>query len=69
MKFVKTFILFIAMILLSVTWIYAKAAYSKTEGKTCTHCHTKAGSKDLNDVGNCYAKNHKLEGCKAPERK
>jgi len=43
---------------------FAKAEYTKKEKKACTYCHVKAGSKDLNDVGNCYKKNdHSLKGC------
>jgi len=29
----------------------AKPEYTKKEGKACTYCHTKAGSKELNDAG------------------
>jgi hypothetical protein len=48
----------------------AKSEYSKKEGKKCTYCHVKTGSKDLNDTGNCYKeKKHSLEGCPAPEAK
>ena len=44
--------------------VEAKAEYTKKEGKACIVCHTKNGSKDLNDVGKCYAKNdHSLKGC------
>ena len=48
----------------------AKPEYAKKEGKPCTYCHVKAGSKDLNDIGKCYKeKNHSLEGCPVPEQK
>jgi hypothetical protein len=48
----------------------AKPEYSKKEGKPCTYCHVKAGSKGLNDAGKCYAeKKHSLEGCPVPEAK
>jgi len=44
--------------------LFGKAEYTKKEKKACTYCHVKAGSKDLNDVGNCYKKNdHSLKGC------
>ena len=47
-----------------------KPEYAKKEGKTCTYCHVKMGSKELNDKGKCYKeKNHSLEGCPAPEKK
>lgn len=45
----------------------AKPEYAKKEGKACTYCHVKAGSKELNDTGKCYQKNnHSLEGCPKP---
>ena len=69
MRFLKALILFLATALLTVTMLYAKADYTKSTGKPCAHCHVKTGSKDLNDVGKCYAKNHKLDDCKAPEKK
>jgi len=48
----------------------AKPEYTKKEGKACTYCHTKAGSKDLNDAGKYYKEhNHSLDGYKAPENK
>ena len=42
---------------------FGKPEYTKKEKKGCTACHVAQGKKDLNDVGNCYAKNHSLEGC------
>ncbi|HUU14596.1 MAG TPA: hypothetical protein VM182_12965 [Terriglobia bacterium] len=48
----------------------AKLEYSKKEGKKCTFCHVKMGSKELNDAGKYYKEhNHSLEGYKAPEEK
>jgi len=48
----------------------AKPEYAKKEGKSCTFCHVKMGSKDLNDAGKYYKDhNHSLEGYKAPEGK
>jgi hypothetical protein len=53
-----------------LSWANAKPEYTKKEGKACTYCHTKAGSKDLNDAGKYYKEhNHSLEGYKAPEKK
>ncbi len=47
----------------------AKPEYAKKEGKTCTFCHVKMGSKELNDAGKYYKEhNHSLEGYKAPEK-
>lgn len=45
------------------TLMLGKAEYTKTEKKACTFCHVKAGSKELNDVGKCYAKSHTLKDC------
>jgi mono/diheme cytochrome c family protein len=43
---------------------FAKPEYAKKEKKNCATCHVKAGSKDLNDIGKCYAKNsHSLDKC------
>jgi spore maturation protein CgeB len=44
--------------------------YAKKEGKACTFCHVKMGSKELTDAGKYYkAHDHSLEGYKAPEKK
>lgn len=44
----------------------AKPEYTKKEGKACTFCHVKMGSKDLNDAGKYYQDhNHSLDGFKA----
>jgi hypothetical protein len=44
-------------LLLSITTAsYAKPEYSKSEKKPCTACHTKMGSKDLNDAGKEWKK-------------
>jgi len=48
----------------------AKPEYAKKEGKTCTFCHVKMGSKELNDAGKYYKEHdHSLKGYKAPEKK
>jgi len=53
-----------------LTLATAKPEYAKKEGKPCTFCHVKMGSKDLNDAGKYYKDhNHSLEGYKAPEKK
>ncbi|MGE5645289.1 MAG: hypothetical protein ACM336_05795 [Acidobacteriota bacterium] len=45
---------------------YGKPEYSKKEKKTCTYCHVKMGSKDLNAAGQYYKDhNHSLEGYQA----
>lgn len=42
---------------------FGKPEYTKKEKKACIYCHVAANSKDLNDVGKCYAKSHSLDGC------
>ena len=45
------------------TQSYAKPEYTKKEKKACTVCHTKSGSKDLNDAGKYYKDhNNSLDG-------
>jgi hypothetical protein len=51
------------------TLLFGKAEYTKKEKKACVVCHVKAGSKDLNDVGKCYAKDHSLKNCQVPAKK
>lgn len=41
------------------TMSFGKQEYSKKEKKSCTYCHVKTGSKDLNDAGKYY-KDHNL---------
>jgi hypothetical protein len=56
-------------LILAVPHGNAKMEYSKKEKKGCTFCHTKAGSKELNDAGKYYKEhNHSLEGYKAPAK-
>jgi len=53
-------------LLLTSSLTLGKQEYAKKEKKSCTYCHVKIGSKDLNDVGKCYQKNkHSLEGCES----
>ena len=60
----------IAGFLLCTTATYGKPEYAKKEGQKCVYCHTKMGSKDLNDTGNCYkAGGHSLAKCAAPDKK
>lgn len=55
-------------VLLSVAT--AKPEYAKKEGKPCTFCHVKMGSKELNDAGKYYKEHdHSLKGYKEPENK
>jgi len=41
---------------------------AKKEKTACTTCHVKLGSKDLNDVGKCYAKKKSLKACEAGKK-
>lgn len=45
------------------TLSFGKPEYTKKEKKACTVCHTKASSKELNKVGECYKDKKSLEGC------
>jgi hypothetical protein len=48
-----------------LTLATAKPEYAKKEGKPCTFCHVKMGSKELTDAGKYYKEhNHSLEGYK-----
>jgi hypothetical protein len=52
-----------------LTLATARPEYAKKEGKSCTFCHVKMGSKELTDAGKYYKEhNHSLEGYKAPEK-
>ncbi len=58
-------ILMTGLLISTTTISFAKPEYSKKEKKSCTFCHVKAGSKDLNDAGKYYKEHdHSLEGYK-----
>jgi hypothetical protein len=69
MRYVKLLFVFVFTLIIVASFSLAKPEYSKKEAKdgknlACTYCHVKTGSKDLNDVGKCYAKNdHSLAKC------
>jgi len=45
---------------------FAKPEFMKKEkGSKCVTCHVSAKSKDLNDTGKCYQKDHDLAKCSA----
>ena len=52
----------VAGLIVSTTSTFAKPEYSKKEKKSCTFCHVKQGSKDLNDAGKYYKEKKTLEG-------
>jgi hypothetical protein len=54
---------------LSATLLLGKPEYTKKEGKACITCHVKNGSKELNDMGKCYAKSHSLKNCQDSDKK
>ena len=57
-------ILGIAFLFSSVS--FAKPEFMKKEkGSKCTTCHVSVKSKDLNDTGKCYQKDHDLAKCSA----
>ncbi|MDD5541576.1 MAG: hypothetical protein PHX83_00200 [Acidobacteriia bacterium] len=66
MRYLKLLVVFVLSFIFVASFAFAKPEYAKKEGnKACTFCHVKAGSKDLNDMGKCYAKNnHTLDKCK-----
>lgn len=41
---------------------------AKKEKAACTTCHVKMGSKELNDVGKCYAKKKNLKACESEQK-
>lgn len=54
--------------LICTTSTYGKQEYTKKEKKSCVFCHTKANSKELNDVGKCYGQKKSLDGCAAEKK-
>ncbi len=70
MKLTETVIAISLILGCLATWAAAKPEYAKKEGKSCTFCHVKMGSKELNDAGKYYKEHdHSLKGYKAPENK
>jgi len=63
LKFIVPATVLIGGLTIPATVSFAKKEYTAKEKKACTYCHTKASSKELNKVGECYAKDHKLAGC------
>ncbi len=62
MKLLKVFILVSSLALVTATMSLAKPEFAKKEGKGCTYCHTKMGSKELNDAGKYYKEKGTLKG-------
>ncbi len=65
LKYVLPAAILMAGLAVNTTVSYGKPEYSKKEKKGCTFCHTKQGSKELNEAGKYYKEhNHSLEGYK-----
>jgi hypothetical protein len=65
LKFAVPMLPLVAGLLFNSVASFATPAYAKKEGKSCTFCHVKMGSKELNAAGNFYKEhNHSLEGYK-----
>ena len=69
LKFIIPALIAMGAFLTCTTATFGKAEYTKKEKKGCVYCHTKANSKELNDVGKCYGKAKSLDNCKAAEKK
>ena len=71
-KMLRFFLLAFIGLLLSIaaaSSLSSKPEYTKKENTPCATCHTRAGSKELNDVGKCYAEKHSLKDCQVPKEK
>lgn len=66
-RLVQLGVVAVALTFFGATLLQGKAEYTKKEGKSCTTCHVKAGSKELNDVGKCYEKGKSLKECTTPK--
>ena len=65
LKYALTAIILIGGILIPATVSFGTPEYTKKEKKGCIVCHTKANSKELNKVGECYKEKKTLDGCEA----
>ena len=65
LQYLNVAIIAVVLALFSASLMQGKPDYTKKEGKSCTTCHVKAGSKDLNGVGKCYEKSKSLKDCEA----
>ncbi len=66
-KFVVPALVLAAGLIVNTTTSHATPAIAKKEGvKSCTGCHVKAGSKDLNDAGKCFKEKKSTKECKIP---
>jgi hypothetical protein len=61
LKFVIPALAFAAALVTSAVVSYGTVEMGKKEKKPCTSCHTKTGSKELNEAGKYYKQNKTLE--------
>ncbi len=67
MKLIKTMVLAMFAIIITLPFGMSKAEYTKKTGKPCTYCHPPGKFKELTAAGQYYKDhNHSLEGYKAP---
>jgi hypothetical protein len=65
-KFIMPALILAGGLTITASVSFATKEYTAKEKKGCAFCHTKAGAKELNAVGECYKKgNHSLAGCEA----
>lgn len=69
MRLLRTLLTLLLVVLWTSALVSAKPEFAKKEKKTCTFCHLRAGSKELNDAGKYYKAKGTLEGYKAPQVK
>jgi hypothetical protein len=63
LKLILPAIILVGGLVVPSTVSFGKAEYTKKEKKACSFCHSQG--KEFNKVGECYKKNHSLEGCEA----
>jgi hypothetical protein len=68
LKYIVPAVVAFGGVLFSSAVTYGKPEYTKKEKKACVYCHTKANSKELNDVGKCYSQKKSLDGCSTEKK-
>jgi hypothetical protein len=63
-KYMAPALFAVGTMLVCTTATFGKPEYTKKEKTGCVTCHTKANSKELNEVGKCYEKSKALDTCK-----
>ena len=62
-RLIQLAVVTLALAFFWATLLQGKPQYTKKEGKSCTTCHAKPGSKELNAVGRCCEKGKALKDC------